>query len=82
LNALSAIWPGISLKQFQKAFKDAETITVTLDEPKIEINGNTARAICKQTISIVVNGKRPSTDVVTKTFVLRRVQGGWIIVQD
>jgi hypothetical protein len=82
LKALAAIWPDGPLKQFQKTFDVADKIIVELDTPTIAIYGDAATVTCKQITVIEVNGKRAVSDSATRSFLLNKVQGSWVIVHD
>lgn len=84
LPRLRQVWPGLSGTQeraIADEFQHARSISVSLAEPRIEMQGATAIASCRRTYRLETqDGQRLET--VTRTlFTLRQSAGGWVIEQ-
>ncbi len=82
MGALRAIWPGMSggeQSAIQQNFEEARSISVRLDNPRIEVSGNTARVTGLRHYTLQTrSGQRLDSEAVT-TLMLRRAGGMWVI---
>jgi ketosteroid isomerase-like protein len=82
MAALRAIWPGISGAEqaaIQRNFEEARSIGVRLDNPGVEVSGNTARVTGLRHYTLQTrSGQRLDSEAVT-TLLLRRTGSAWVI---
>ena len=82
VNALKAVWPGLSRSQqsaVEAEFANARSITVELASPRIEVTGQTAVVTAVRHYSLNTrDGQQLRSDTST-TLTLRHASGGWAI---
>ena len=82
VNALKAVWPGLSRSQqaaVEAEFANARSIDVELASPKIDVAGQTATVSAVRHYSLNTrDGQQVRSDTST-TLTLRQAASGWVL---
>jgi serine/threonine-protein kinase len=82
MAALRAIWPGMSGAEqsaIQRNFEEARSIGVRLDNPRVEVTGDTARVVGLRHYTLQTrSGQQLESEAIT-TLQLRRAGSTWVI---
>jgi len=82
VNALKAVWPGLSRSQqaaVEAEFANARSIDVELANPRIDVAGQTATVSAVRHYSLNTrDGQQLRSDTST-TLTLRQAASGWVI---
>jgi hypothetical protein len=79
---LKKVWPGLAGAQevaIANEFRIARTISVSLSDPNVQVEGSTAVATCRRTHQLeTTDGQRLQTNT-QMVFTMRRSPSGWVI---